>query len=77
MVSYDDVDDCFGLLLTWHQLLTGNQYFVADINITKILGYLQLTDFGMARKLQSKEDLVFTFCGTPEYLSPEMLMHKG
>jgi len=41
------------------------------------LGYLQLTDFGMARKLKTKEDLVFTFCGTPEYLSPEMLMHKG
>ena len=40
-------------------------------------GYLQLTDFGMARKLKTKEDLVFTFCGTPEYLSPEMLMHKG
>ena len=43
----------------------------------KCLGYLQLTDFGMARKLKTKEDLVFTFCGTPEYLSPEMLMHKG
>ena len=43
----------------------------------EFLGYLQLTDFGMARKLKTKEDLVFTFCGTPEYLSPEMLMHKG
>lgn len=34
-----------------------------------IYGYLKLTDFGLSKQA----DISDTFCGTPEYVSPEML----
>merc|ERR1711953_1109233 len=40
-------------------------------------GYIKLTDFGMARRLRSPDERVNSFCGTPEYHSPEMLHHNG
>jgi len=36
-------------------------------------GYILLADFGLA-KLGSESN---SFCGTPEYLSPEMLLGTG
>ena len=39
-------------------------------------GYVCLTDFGLA-KLMDKEDQAFSFCGTPDYLAPEILVEKG
>uniref|UniRef100_A0A914WFZ1 cGMP-dependent protein kinase n=1 Tax=Plectus sambesii TaxID=2011161 RepID=A0A914WFZ1_9BILA len=44
-------------------LLTGN-------------GYLKLVDFGFAKKLASGRK-TWTFCGTPEYVSPEIILNKG
>lgn len=39
-------------------------------------GYLLLADFGLATKLET-DKLALSFCGTAEYLSPEMLSNKG
>ena len=35
-------------------------------------GYLKLIDFGLAKILKEEEE-ASTFCGTPEYLAPEMV----
>ncbi|OXB84339.1 UNVERIFIED_CONTAM: hypothetical protein H355_010766 [Colinus virginianus] len=40
------------------------------------LGYVKLVDFGFAKELEHGEK-TFSFCGTPEYLAPEMLRHEG
>lgn len=40
-------------------------------------GYLKLADFGLAKMTQSKKDQSNSFCGTPEYLSPEMIIGNG
>ena len=39
-------------------------------------GYLRLTDFGMAKKLGDNEKAM-SFCGTPEYLAPEIITMEG
>jgi protein kinase A len=38
------------------------------------LGYVKIGDFGFAKKVK---DRTFTRCGTPEYVSPEMLGRAG
>lgn len=39
-------------------------------------GYICLTDFGLAKILESNE-VANSFCGTPEYLAPEILEEVG
>mmetsp|Transcript_13875 Transcript_13875/g.10006 ORF Transcript_13875/g.10006 Transcript_13875/m.10006 type:complete len:192 (+) Transcript_13875:802-1377(+) len=38
-------------------------------------GYIKLADFGLARMIDEK--VANSFCGTPEYLSPEMIAGTG
>ena len=37
-------------------------------------GHVKLTDFGYAKKLKSPDGTAASFCGTPDYVAPEMLM---
>jgi serine/threonine protein kinase len=37
-------------------------------------GYLRVTDFGFAKKTTER---TYTFCGTPDYLSPEIVSNAG
>ncbi|XP_032737765.1 cGMP-dependent protein kinase 2 isoform X1 [Lontra canadensis] len=39
-------------------------------------GYLKLVDFGFAKKIGSGQK-TWTFCGTPEYVAPEVILNKG
>ena len=39
-------------------------------------GYVKLTDFGFSKKLDSGEK-GWTFCGTPEYVAPEIITNKS
>ena len=47
-----------------------------DLKLENILvdmnGYLKIIDFGLAKMLDSG-DTTKTYCGTPEYLAPEMI----
>jgi cGMP-dependent protein kinase len=45
-------------------------------------GYLKVVDFGFAKRIpyykgKLRQDKTFTLCGTPEYLSPELVLSKG
>ena len=40
-------------------------------------GYLCLADFGLAKFMQDSADQTYSFCGTAEYLAPEILRMKG
>jgi serum/glucocorticoid-regulated kinase 2 len=40
-------------------------------------GHVQVTDFGLAKKEINSENPTSTFCGTPEYLAPEIIRGKG
>ncbi|KFZ60291.1 cGMP-dependent protein kinase 2 [Podiceps cristatus] len=39
-------------------------------------GYIKLVDFGFAKKIGSGQK-TWTFCGTPEYVAPEIILSKG
>lgn len=40
-------------------------------------GHIKLADFGLSKVLESFETLTNSFCGSPEYMSPEMLLGSG
>jgi serum/glucocorticoid-regulated kinase 2 len=40
-------------------------------------GHLRLTDFGLSKMDFGKNDISNSFCGSPEYMSPEMLSNFG
>ncbi|XP_059098241.1 cGMP-dependent protein kinase, isozyme 2 forms cD5/T2-like isoform X2 [Tigriopus californicus] len=40
------------------------------------VGFVKLVDFGFAKKLQVGRK-TWTFCGTPEYVAPEVILNKG
>ena len=39
-------------------------------------GHVKLADFGLSKELRRGDDVSNTFCGSPEYLCPEMLLGK-
>ena len=51
-----------------------------DLKLENVLidknGYLKLTDFGIAKFLNKENNQRQTFCGTPEYIAPEIVGRK-
>lgn len=57
-----------------------NGYIYRDLKPENILmdeeGNLQIADFGMSKQLKGDEKAT-SFCGTPEYLAPEIIKGDG
>lgn len=40
-------------------------------------GHIRITDFGLSKQNVGKDDKTYSFCGTPEYLAPEIIKGTG
>ncbi|KAF9137353.1 camp-dependent protein kinase catalytic subunit [Mortierella sp. GBA39] len=62
------------------EYLHGNNIIYRDLKPENILidaqGNVKITDFGFAKHL-ADNDTAWTFCGTPDYLAPEVIKSKG
>jgi serum/glucocorticoid-regulated kinase 2 len=40
-------------------------------------GYIKLIDFGLSKEVQGQDFIAKSFCGSPAYLSPEIVAGQG
>ena len=63
------------------EFLHKNNMVYRDLKPENILldskGHIKITDFGLSKILEEKDEKAFTICGTPQYLAPEVLLRQG
>jgi len=82
-IRFDDEKTRFYIaeLILVLNFLHKNKIIYRDIKPENILldidGHIKLTDFGLSRLCSGEKEKVFTICGTPYYIAPEILEQKG
>ncbi|VUZ48333.1 unnamed protein product [Hymenolepis diminuta] len=63
------------------EFLHDNNIMYRDLKLENLLltlkGYLKLLDFGLCKEGMGPNDRTDTFCGTPEFVAPEMITGNG
>ena len=68
----------FAEILEAIQYLHDNEILYRDLKPENIVidesGHVKLTDFGLSKIHFKRDDRAYSFCGSPEYMAPEMLL---
>lgn len=76
-MTEDEARYCFVEILMGIQYLHSKKIIYRDIKPENIMidmdGNLKIADFGLSKKGMRSSQLAYTFCGSPEYMAPEML----
>ena len=67
---------CVGMMYL-HQLNIIYRDVKPENVLIDIFGHLKIADFGLSKFQQLDDSLAHSFCGSPEYMAPEMLTKKG
>ncbi|NXC22833.1 KGP2 kinase, partial [Corythaeola cristata] len=71
---------CCACVVQGLEYLHGHGILYRDLKPENLMldqrGYVKLVDFGFAKEL-GRGEKTYSFCGTPEYLAPEMLRQEG
>ena len=63
------------------ECLHENNVIYRDLKPENVLldsaGHIALTDFGLSKIRRDQDEVTYTFCGTPEYLAPEVIIGQG
>ena len=58
-----------------------NGFMHRDLKLENVMmeedGYLKVIDYGLAKNFSPGSDFATSFCGTPDYIAPEMIEGKG
>ncbi|XP_074648195.1 cGMP-dependent protein kinase 1-like isoform X2 [Tubulanus polymorphus] len=80
--SFDDITArfCVACVIEAFQYLHSRGIIYRDLKPENLMlnneGYVKLVDFGFAKRIGSGHK-TWTFCGTPEYVAPEIILNKG
>ena len=74
--KYYFMEICLGI-----ESLHNNNVIYRDIKPENILldndGHVKIADFGLSKPNMEYNDMAYSFCGSPEYMPPEMLLKVG
>ena len=82
-IRFDDERTRFYIseLILALEFLHNNNIIYRDIKPENILidktGHIKLIDFGLSKTYKDNNEKIFTICGTPFYLAPEVIEKKG
>ncbi|CAK55725.1 unnamed protein product (macronuclear) [Paramecium tetraurelia] len=74
--QYYFVEVCIGMAYLHSQNIVYRDIKPENI-LLDLYGHMMLSDFGLSKPNMEDGELAYSFCGSPEYMAPEMLMKSG